>query len=132
MDATPCTEQPSLARLILVVDDDPAIRACVRLALEDAGYRVRGAEHGQAALDHLQVELPALVLLDLQMPVLDGPGFLVQLGVLGIDIPVVLTSAGGRIHAQAAHLGAAGVLPKPFDIDDLLTIVERFAGREAA
>jgi len=66
-----------MRKTILVVDDDPSLRSGMRSVLEEAGYRVVTAENGRVALRRLESELPpALILLDLRMPELDGWGFL--------------------------------------------------------
>ena len=59
-------------RTVLVVDDDPDIRDLVQLGLEEEGYRVLTAPHGQAALDVLGCSSIDLILLDMRMPVMDG------------------------------------------------------------
>src|SRR5262249_58082374 len=61
---------------VLVVDDDPAMRELLRRALERDGLRVEEAEHGRAALAVIEREAPALILLDLLMPEMDGFEFL--------------------------------------------------------
>jgi CheY-like chemotaxis protein len=59
-------------RSVLVVDDYAELRDFVRLAFRDEGYRVRTAEHGTAALQHIGVDTFDVILLDIQMPVMDG------------------------------------------------------------
>ena len=65
--------------LILIADDRPSSRELLRLVLERAGYAVIEAEDGEKALDRARAVNPDLVLLDLQMPVLDGYGVLAAL-----------------------------------------------------
>ena len=64
---------------VLVVDDDPAMRDLVRRALEKEGIPVVEAEHGRAALERVARQTPALILLDLMMPEMDGFEFLAEL-----------------------------------------------------
>jgi CheY-like chemotaxis protein len=112
---------------VLVVDDDPGIREVVSMALQDEGYEVRAAENGKVALDILQRCPPAVILLDLMMPVMDGWTFRAkQLATDGAShIPVVVLSAGAGLQRQAATLGPAVVMEKPFDLDSLLDTVSR-------
>jgi CheY-like chemotaxis protein len=113
-----------------VVDDDAAIRGFFALALDLDGYEVRTAEHGQAALDLLTRWRPGVILLDLLMPVLDGWGFRAhqlrdeQLAA----IPVVLLSTVSGVEREARNLGVAACLPKPCDLDHLLTTVRACVG----
>ena len=115
---------------VLVVDDDPQIRACLGEVLEDSGYAVRTAAHGGAALSLLQDWRPNLILLDLQMPTVDGWAFRrAQLAQESwADIPVVVMSAGYSAHHEATTLAAAAGLEKPFDFDALLEIFAALLG----
>ncbi len=119
------------ASQVLVVEDTAAIRDVVQIILEDAGYRVTVAAHGAAALAVLQEEprLPDLTLLDLRMPVMDGCTFRrhQQANPGWCTIPVGVMSAEREVHATAAAVGVAGVLPKPFTVPELLAAVERYA-----
>jgi CheY-like chemotaxis protein len=81
---------------ILIVDDDPEVRALLRATVEAAGMRVDEAENGQAALDWLSHHpKPALVLLDVMMPMMDGFEFLarVRQDPAFIDLPIVVLTA---------------------------------------
>src|SRR5688572_17369807 len=101
------------ARLgVLVVDDDPQIQAFIAAVLEDSGYEVRTAADGGAALALLHDWRPDLILLDLQMPTVDGWAFRrAQVAQESwADIPVVLMSAGYSAHREATKLGAAAGL----------------------
>ena len=129
---------------VLIADDDPSIRMLVRRALEDEGWRVLEAGDGAAALSVYEREAPAvaLVLLDLTMPVMSGAQFGEHYRKLrGANEPnepdetpsrhapvVVFTAAQGlRAAQEAERLRAAGFITKPFDLDDLLAVVERCA-----
>jgi two-component system response regulator MprA len=106
--------------LILVVDDEPALRDAVAGLLADAGYRVAVAWNGADALARWERDPPELVLSDVMMPGLDGLGLVRALRARGDATPVILTSAAG-----APIGGPAGVawLPKPVDPDALLRLV---------
>lgn len=117
-----------MAGLILVVDDDSGTRGWVRAALELEGYAVATAVDGSEALKQLRTSEPALILLDVRLPVLSGAEVLAALRLQGFDGPVICMSAGTISAAEALGFGAAAYLPKPFDIDRLLTLVAQFAG----
>ena len=116
------------APLVLVVDDDPDILEAVSDILEGEGYRVARARHGGEALDRVAAERPALILLDLMMPVMDGVAFsqALRLRPAVQDVPIVVISADGN-RQRAAAVGAVGYLAKPFDIEALLAHVARIA-----
>jgi len=121
---------PVPAPLILVVDDDPDILEAVGEILADEGYRVRRARDGQEALERLAAEPPALVLLDLMMPVMDGVAFAraMRAAPEHAGIPVVVISADGH-PGRAREVAADGFLAKPFDIEALLEVVRQHVGR---
>ena len=111
---------------ILVVDDQAEIRELVAAFLEGEGYLVRTARHGREALEVLQREIPALILLDLRMPVMDGWAFARELRRRGLWIPLVVMTAATDPDRWAGQVQAAGCLPKPFELDSLLRIVQDF------
>jgi CheY-like chemotaxis protein len=115
---------------VLVVDDDRGIREYVSLALRDSGYDVVLAADGREALERLAVRLPALVLLDLQMPVMNGWAVLQQVRTAQPYLPVVILS--GHIELpDDPHEGFDARLTKPFDLNALIEVVDRFAPRPA-
>lgn len=117
---------------ILVIDDDRGIRETLGDVLVDEGYTVRLARNGAEALEFLRSEsLPSLILLDVSMPVLDGPGFRTQqLKDRALAaIPVIVLTAGGP-HDEAEDVpGAAGFLRKPFGLSQLLETVGAHCAR---
>ena len=112
-------------RLILVVDDDPDILQTLGLCLSTEGYRVLMAANGREALDILERERPSVILLDLMMPVMDGWAFREEQRRAGSTVPVVLLSAAGRLEEHERALGAAVVISKPFDLDRVISTIER-------
>jgi CheY-like chemotaxis protein len=110
---------------VLVVDDDPGVRTLIADLLSGAGYQVDLASNGREALLCVERQRPALVLLDLVMPVLDGPQFVRELGVRGLHLPVLVVSADQNGAAVATECRAAGFLAKPFDRRELLTLVRQ-------
>jgi two-component system chemotaxis response regulator CheY len=123
---------PAAARggpVVLVVEEEPAIRALLRAVLEDAGYAVREAADGAAALREVRAARPALVLLDLYLPRTGGWTFAeTYRREPGRRAPIVVLTADANAEAHAAALGAAGHLVKPFDLDELLGLVGRLTG----
>ena len=109
--------------VVLVVEDDPDIRATLCEALEDNGYRAVGAANGAEALDYLRsgAESPCLILLDLMMPVMDGQTFRTEQRADPklANIPVVVISAYRDVERQANDL-AAEFLSKPVRLETLL------------
>jgi len=117
---------------VLVVDDDAVIRSTVAELLHDEGYEVEQAADGAEALQVVRRVVPAAIVLDLMMPVLDGWAFVDQCrGVPGCeDVPIVVMSATHGLHETAERLHAMGVravMAKPFDVDALIAIVQRYA-----
>ena len=123
------------AGLILVVDDDLHIRTTVRGILEDEGWEVSVAADGAEALAQLQGGLrPRVILLDLTMPGMDGIEFMARRSEdpALADIPVYLFSATRGAADKARSLGAAGLVPKPVQLDQLLAIVGQYGGEQSS
>jgi CheY-like chemotaxis protein len=120
--AAPPLEQPS----ILVVDDDPDIRDILALILQSRGFTVRSADNGLRALETLDEWRPRLIILDLMMPEMDGRSFRErQLASPELsDIPVVIMSAAHRLNDAARDLRPGGLIAKPFDLTELLRVVD--------
>jgi DNA-binding response OmpR family regulator len=110
---------------VLVVDDDPDVRALVSTLLGRAGYLVAEAPDGRAALKALYGQRPDLVVLDVNMPDLDGWATLERIRELS-DVPVVMLSARGEEleKVRALRAGADDYVSKPFGRQELLARVE--------
>ena len=119
------------SRPILVVDDDPSIRLTIRWVLEEAGFEVETAADGDEALEQVQRLRPALVVLDLRLPGVDGQTVAARLRAdHGEPLPILLVTAEDRAAAIARRVGAYAFVAKPFDLDDLVETVRRgLAGR---
>jgi CheY-like chemotaxis protein len=116
-------------RTLLVVEDDPDIRAMLAQLLEFEGYEVFSAGNGREALERLRQGVrPVLLLVDLMMPVMDGWQFLEERSHDPelASIPVVVFSGDGSI-GNSAGLPVSGYLRKPIDCNALLETVGRFA-----
>jgi signal transduction histidine kinase/DNA-binding response OmpR family regulator len=125
------TDAMSAAPSVLVVDDDADIRMSVAQLLEDAGYRALTAGDGLEALQILRGEpqlRPAVVLLDVMMPHMDGRAFRdeQQQDAALRDIPVIAFSAHRDVEAIARELGVAEFMTKPLRAADLLHRVGRY------
>ena len=121
--------------VVLVVDDDAPIRELLRNVLEDAGYRVRLAPDGAAALRAVKAERPDVMLLDIGMPVVNGIEFVreYRTRIEPPHAPIVIVSARGDAEAVSRDLDADAFVNKPFTIDHLLDVMERvIAGRHQA
>src|SRR5262249_18568962 len=117
---------------ILVVDDDADIRDTLAQVLEDEGYLVDCAANGLEALRHLRgtSPVPALILLDLMMPVMNGWQFNAE-RVKDPDlakIPVLVVSAAGDARERAASITAEKIIQKPIRLEDLLSAIETCVG----
>jgi CheY-like chemotaxis protein len=115
---------------ILIVDDEPQIRALLADILTEEGYTVDTATNGQDAINYLQTTgvPPCMIVLDLMMPIMDGWQFraIQQHDPTLAQIPVVVISARPDLVRAATSLGVTEVLSKPIDLDSLLTTVERY------
>lgn len=114
------------AGAVLAVDDDPSILDLMIDILGGEGYRVLPAANGLEALKVLEGARPCVVLLDMRMPALDGWGFASALRDRGLKYPVVVVTAAENARAWAQEIGADAYLSKPFQLSDLLRVVERF------
>ena len=118
---------------ILVVDDQPEIRSMFTALFEDEGYSVVCAANGREALDYLHqtTDLPGVILLDLAMPIMTGWEFIreQQCDPRLAAIPVILMTARGYFEQDGAGIYAAYYLPKPTDLDRILSAVRELYKR---
>lgn len=127
--ATPLTAQSN--RSILVVDDETIICELLTDVLTEEGYHVVTAANGQEALDYLRIsELPCLILLDMMMPIMDGPTFrsAQRSDPALTDIPVIVMTAGMSRERLEQLIEADEYMLTPFGIDALLDMVQRYCG----
>jgi len=120
----------SKSKAVLVVDDDAELLAMVQTVLEGAGHRAVTATDGQDALEKVAQEMPALILLDMKMPGVDGWEFARDFQAkYDRGAPIVVLTAADDARKRAEEIGAQGYLGKPFDIDRLIRIVESYIGK---
>jgi CheY-like chemotaxis protein len=117
---------------VLVVDDEPLIAMALEAALEDAGYQVMTAANGRQGLERLAaVPRPDLVLLDMMMPIMNGPA---MLAVMAADpnldgIPVIVLSSLPEETIRARAKDVAAILRKPCTADEILGTITQVLGK---
>ncbi len=117
---------------ILIVEDDESIQEFVKVALIDEGYDVHTAPDGSAALKMLAEYAPALILLDLRMPIMDGWSFLrAYRATPPPHVPIVALTASHNTAETIAPLQIDGFIAKPFDLNDLIEMVNNLVQRDA-
>ncbi len=118
---------------VLVVDDEERIRSSLRGILGDEGFRVLDTGDPAGVMELIARERPALVLLDIWMPEIDGIELLRRIKAERPEVRVIMISGHGNIQnaVAATRLGAADFIEKPFSVSGLLTSIERVLERES-
>ena len=120
-----------MSKTVLTVDDSRTMRDMLRLALADAGFRVVQAEDGVHGLEVLQGESPNVIVTDINMPRMDGFGFIENVRSdarhRAIPILVLTTESDAAKKDRARRAGATGWIVKPFDPVRLVDAVRRVA-----
>jgi len=116
---------------ILIVDDEKRICTSLTGILEDEGYKARAVHDGHTALEEIEAHLPALVVLDLWMPGIDGLQVLEIVKKRYPHLPVIVISGHGNIETavKATKLGAYDFLEKPLSLEKTLIMIERALDR---
>jgi CheY-like chemotaxis protein len=113
---------------VLVVDDDEGIRDLVAMALSSKGYEVVNVGNGAAALERLGTSQPAVILLDMLMPTMDGWAVAQAYKHLPEPhAPVIVMTAAHDAARRAAEIKASAYLAKPFHLADLYACIEHWA-----
>ena len=110
---------------VLVADDDTAVRAALAAVLESEGYDVDVAADGRQAVLHATAQLPDLVLLDLNMPNVDGWTAFTKLDHVCPLLPVIIITARPHQYQEAVRLGVDAFMEKPLDLPVLLRAIHR-------
>ncbi len=111
---------------VLIVDDASEIREILRIALFDAGFEAAEAENGAVALEKIGQEKFCLILLDMNMPVMNGWQFAeLYRAREHKPLPIIVITAAVHASEYAHQINAAGFLAKPFDLDDVESIVKK-------
>ena len=119
---------------VLVVDDEALIAMALEAALEDAGYEVATAANGRQGLERLaEAPRPEIVLLDMMMPVMNGPAMLATMAADAElrGVPVIVLSSLPEATIRARADGAAAILRKPYTADEVLAAIGRVLGERA-
>ncbi|HEX9986501.1 MAG TPA: response regulator [Thermoanaerobaculia bacterium] len=115
---------------VLVIDDDLPLRGMLAAALRQHGFQVLLAGDGAEGHRALTIHRPDVILLDLAMPEVNGWDFLQRAKETGhlSNVPVVVLSAHVRVEPQALlQMGVAAILPKPFNLPELITVIEHLS-----
>jgi CheY-like chemotaxis protein len=119
---------------ILIADDDPDFRDAIKEILEHHGYVVMVASNGQEAIAHIEQDDIDVLILDLRMPIMTGLGVYQTLKQKGLSIPTILVTAYAREERETLDVmkkwSITGILTKPFDPGDLISIIDNVRGRQ--
>lgn len=131
MEACPDPDGPHERALILLVDDEPLVRRCIRLTLESGGYDVleAGGSHGALQFLAARGKAVSLVLTDYAMPGMDGWGLLRAIRVMLPELPVILMTGWAPTFSHDVSTAQTSVLEKPFTAAVLLENVGRLLRR---
>jgi DNA-binding response OmpR family regulator len=105
---------------ILVIDDDPRLREIVADFLRDEGFEVDTAGTGAQAIQSIEDHRPALVLLDVHLPDMNGHELILELRRRGVEPPIVVMTAASDASDWAKAIGAVSYIPKPVSLPSLL------------
>jgi DNA-binding response OmpR family regulator len=115
---------------ILVVDDEENIRLLYQEELEEEGYTVEVAAHGQEALDKLKTFRPDLITLDIRMPGMDGVETLQRIREVQRDVPVILCSAYGEYKQDLTTWASDAYVIKTSDLTELKGAIKTLLSRD--
>jgi DNA-binding response OmpR family regulator len=114
------TEQATTNARVFIIDDDRSLLSLLRVIFQDAQFDVRTYLDAQQALEEVKREQPDVIILDLEMPIMNGRAFYRAMRAEGIETPVLILSAYGA-RAARAELGADAYVDKPFEPDQLIS-----------
>jgi two-component system, NtrC family, nitrogen regulation response regulator GlnG len=118
---------------VWIVDDDSSIRWVLEKALSQAGITTQSFESGEFLLDRLSLEQPDAIVSDIRMPGMDGLTLLSRINESYPELPVIITTAHSDLDSAVTSYqkGAFEYLPKPFDVDEMITVTHRALARAA-
>ena len=118
---------------VLIADDDTAICEALERSLRFEGFKVRSAFNGEIAIEEIEKELPDILILDINMPEVDGIQVTKYLRSLDIDIPICILSARDEVSDRVSGLeaGADDYVVKPFSFEELLARIHALLRRRS-
>ncbi|MEI7998961.1 MAG: response regulator [Candidatus Omnitrophota bacterium] len=119
-----------MSKCVLFVDDEEIVVEIAKRRLEEQGYEVMTANDGEVALEALKKKIPDLILLDIQMPKMNGYTFIMEKAKIHAydDIPIVVLTAYGEMEPLFMRHGIKSYLLKPLKLQDLLDRVQAIVG----
>ncbi|MGH7793023.1 MAG: sigma-54-dependent transcriptional regulator, partial [Thermodesulfobacteriota bacterium] len=116
-----------MRKSILIVDDEESIRWVLGRSLEKNGYSIEYGENGSQAIDKATSDGFSLIILDINMPDVNGLEVLNDIRIKGVDIPVIIITAQNTVKnaIDAMKQGAYDYIAKPFDLDEVKLTVQR-------
>ncbi|MFN9704394.1 MAG: two-component system response regulator [Planctomycetota bacterium] len=125
-----------MTRTVLIIEDEKLIVVSTQMVLEAAGFRVESANNGEDGLNKARDVTPDLILLDIMMPGIDGWETLTRLkrdpATSRIPVSVFTAREHSRGHQRSAELGAVDYFRKPFEPDELIELVGKYAGEPSS
>ncbi|MBA3530300.1 MAG: response regulator [Ardenticatenales bacterium] len=122
-----------MSAFILIVENDAGDRIALLDLLAEEGYEVETVENGMDALESIKYRTPALIILDMMMPLMDGYTFLNHLQTRGLwpGLPVIVMTASPVSYRHASErIGRQYCILKPFELEDMLARVRTLVGGE--
>lgn len=125
------TSAPSAVAVLLVVEDDHAMRSLLCDELWDLGYRIVEAADGDEALERIQESSPSIIVTDLRM-VAGGLDYVFRLRTMAPECPIILMTAFGdpSVRSEALRAGVAAFFDKPVHISEIKAAIERLLGEK--
>lgn len=125
-------EQRGPEAVVAIVDDDPSVRKSLQRLIRSAGWKAEAFPSAQQFLERYETDAPSCLVLDLQLPGLNGLDLQKRLAEAGLEIPIVFLTGHGNIPAsvQAMKAGAVEFLTKPIDEQDLFRAIQEAIERD--
>ena len=125
-------DTPTRPPLVLIIDDDFAVRDSLAAVMEAFGFRTRTAGNGLEGLEAIGVEAPSAIITDLYMPQMNGFELITALRGSKTGIPVIAISGSAAKDIDGAkRMGAVAAFPKPLSVFDVIDTVSSLTARAA-
>ncbi len=118
--------------VVYIVEDDPSFRKSMERLIHASGFEIVAFESANAFLKEASIQRPACLLLDVQLPDIDGLRLQQELTEKGYNLPIIFMTGHGTIpmSVEAMKKGAIDFLPKPFEIKDLISAIDKALERD--